>query len=138
MISLDILATIATLAEAPISEDRPLDGVNLIPYLTGENPGPPHSQLFWRKYNNMSRAIRQGNYKLVDTDGTTEFMELYDLAADIGERNLLAQREYATDDSKMLIREQPDQIYEMMKAWEQWSRDLKPLAFPTLGGDVWW
>jgi arylsulfatase A-like enzyme len=138
VISLDILATVATLAEAPISEDRPLDGVNLIPYLTGENPGPPHTQLFWRKYNNMSRAIRQGNYKLVDTDGTTEFMELYDLAADIGERNLLAQREYATDDSKILIREQPDQIYEMMKAWEQWSRDLKPLAFPTLGGDVWW
>jgi len=138
VISLDILATIAALAEAPISEDHPLDGVNLISYLTGENPGPPHSQLFWRKYNNMSRAIRQGNYKLVDTDGTTEFMELYDLAADIGERNLLAQREYATDDSKILIREQPDQIYEMMKAWEQWSRDLKPLAFPTLGGDVWW
>jgi len=52
----------------------------------------------------------------VDTDGTTEYMELYDLNANIGEQNLLAQREYDTDNSKILIRGQPDQIYEMMKA----------------------
>jgi len=138
VISLDILATIAAQADAPISEERPLDGVNLIPHLIGKNPDPPHSQLFWRKYANMSRAIRDRDYKLVDTDGTTEYMELYDLNADIGEQNLLAQREYDTDDSKILIRGQPDQIYEMMKAWEQWSSGLKPLAFPTLGADVWW
>ncbi len=138
VISLDILATIAALADAPISEDRPLDGVNLIPHLTGENPDPPHTRLFWRKYNNMSRAIRYGNYKLVDTDGSTEDMELYDLTADIGEQNLLAKREYDTDDSRIQIDGQPYPIYEMMKSWGQWSSGLKPLAFPTLGDDVWW
>jgi arylsulfatase A-like enzyme len=132
--SLDILATIAELAEAPISEDRPLDGVNLIPYLTREKSGAPHGDLFWRKYDSMSRAIRQDNYKLVDMDTNSEEMELYDLSGDIGEQNLIEKRKFtnaATDEA-------PDRISEMMKAWDLWSRQLKPLAFPTLGGDVWW
>ena len=138
VISLDILATIAALAEAPISEDRPLDGVNLIPHLTGRSPNPPHEELFWRKYDSMSRAIRRGRHKLVDTSPGTEDMELYDLVNDIGESNMLEKRSYDTDDSRILINGKPDLIYEMMKSWEKWSRDLKPLAFPTLGEDVWW
>jgi len=138
VISLDILATIAALAETRISDDRPLDGVNLIPHLTGENPNPPHEELFWRKYDSMSRAIRRGRHKLVDTSPETEQMELYDLVSDIGESDLLDSRSYGTDDSEILINGKPDLIYEMMKSWEKWSRDLKPLAFPTLGKDVWW
>jgi len=131
VISLDIPATIAALAAAPISEDRPLDGVNLIPYLTQGNSAPPHSALFWRKYDSMSRAIRQGTRKLVDMDPNSENMELYDLSSDIGERHLLEKRRFQIDISK-------DAVFEMMSAWHRWSQDLKPLAFPTLGTDVWW
>lgn len=137
VISLDILATIAALADAPIAEDRPLDGVNLIPYLTGKNSDPPHEQLFWRKFDSMSRAIRQGNYKAVDTDPGSDEMELYDLGEDIVEQNMLDKRRYDVDPESM-INGKPDLLYEMMKSWEQWSRELKPLAFPTLGKDVWW
>jgi len=137
VISLDILATIAALANAPISEDRPLDGVNLIPHLTGENPNPPHEQLFWRKYDSMSRAIRQGSYKLVDSDPRSDEMELYDLGRDIGEQKLLDKRKYDVD-STGTTDGKPDLLHEMMKSWEQWSRELKALAFPTLGKDVWW
>jgi arylsulfatase A-like enzyme len=39
--SLDILATIADLTGAPIAPERPLDGVNLLPFLTGEKEGAP-------------------------------------------------------------------------------------------------
>ena len=138
VISLDIMATIAALADAPISLDRPLDGVNLIPHLTGKNPGPPHTQLFWRKFNNMSRAIRFGDFKLVDTDGNTEDMELYDLNKDISEKNLLAKRKYDAGGSEDPTNGQAYRISEMMKLWEKWSKGLKPLAFPTLGEDVWW
>ena len=46
VVSLDIMATIAARAEAPISNDRPLDGVNLIPFLTGKKEGGTSSRDF--------------------------------------------------------------------------------------------
>ena len=39
--SLDILPTIAALTHAPLLADRPLDGVNIIPYLKGEKKEDP-------------------------------------------------------------------------------------------------
>ena len=135
VISLDIMATIADLAGAPIREDYPLDGVNLVPYLTGEAAGAPHDHLFWRKFDSMSRAVRMGHYKLVDTDRNTTQMELYNLYTDIGEQDLLAKRYY---DENADQKDAPDKLQEMMRAWAKWSRHLKPLAFPTLGSDVWW
>ena len=44
--SLDIAATAIALGDAPAPE-KELDGVNLIPYLTGESTGSPHQALFW-------------------------------------------------------------------------------------------
>ncbi len=45
VISLDIMATIAAQAEASISTQRPLDGVDLLPYLSGQDSTTPHEQL---------------------------------------------------------------------------------------------
>lgn len=41
-----------------------LDGVNLLPYLAGENIGVPHEALYWRF--GPQKAIRKGRWKLVD------------------------------------------------------------------------
>ena len=65
VISLDIFSTIAAITEVEISPDRPLDGVNLIPYLTGKNLGSPHDQLFWRKWEQQGMAVRSSSTKLV-------------------------------------------------------------------------
>ena len=46
VISLDVAATANALAGLP--PDPALDGVNLMPYLSGKNPGAPHDWLFWR------------------------------------------------------------------------------------------
>jgi arylsulfatase A-like enzyme len=138
VISLDIMATIVALCGATISADYPLDGVNLIPHLTGVNPSPPHTLLFWRKYQDMSRAVRFGDFKLVDTDPATEDMELYNLTEDIGERNFLTKRLYQPGIQRSSNDDESYPILEMIKEWERWSKGLKPLAFPTLGEDVWW
>ena len=47
--SLDILPTIAEWTNTPISADRPLDGVNIIPYLKGEKQGRPHQTLYVKR-----------------------------------------------------------------------------------------
>ncbi|HME72146.1 MAG TPA: sulfatase-like hydrolase/transferase [Myxococcota bacterium] len=45
---IDIFATAAGAAGAPLPSDRTIDGVNLIPFLRGEASGRPHDTLFWR------------------------------------------------------------------------------------------
>lgn len=67
------------------------DGVNLIPYLTGENTGVPHETIFWRANGpGGNYAARMGDWKFVRLG--KEQPELYNLAADIGEtRNLAAE-----------------------------------------------
>jgi arylsulfatase A-like enzyme len=85
VISMDIFATIAPLADAPLAPERPLDGVNLLPYLTGERTGAPHEMLFLRMYDRGAYAVRAGPYKLI-IPNTRAQPELYHLRRDIGEK----------------------------------------------------
>ena len=110
VISLDILPTAAAAAGADLPKDRKIDGVNLLPHLTGSKKQPPHEMLFWRRGQHY--AARKGNIKLVKMDGGDE---LYDLASDIGEsRDLSSQR--------------PEVLEQMKKAYEKWnSQMIEPL-----------
>jgi arylsulfatase A-like enzyme len=47
VISLDLMATALALGSADL-KSAPLDGVDLMPYLTGKAQGAPHQYLFWR------------------------------------------------------------------------------------------
>ena len=104
VISLDILPTAAAVAKLP--RDHKMNGVNLIPYLTGKKKTAPHDTLFWRMGQN--HAVRKGNWKLVKMGGKTA---LFDLTSDIGEtRDLTAER--------------PDVTKEIEKAYEQWNSQM--------------
>ncbi len=59
VISLDVGATAVALAGLP--KVPGLDGVNIIPHLTGADPSPPHEKLFWRFWNQS--AVRKGRWK---------------------------------------------------------------------------
>lgn len=58
--SLDIVPTAAALAGASLPKGT--DGVNLMPFVTGGNPGVPNPTVYWRAGPNF--AIRDGNWKL--------------------------------------------------------------------------
>lgn len=119
VISLDIFSTIVAQAGAAISKERPLDGVDLVPYLTGKNPGSPHDQLFWRFYSRELLVVRKGTDKLIQAK-SGDGPQLYDLAKDLSESsNLSEQNQAATNDLKDRANE--------------WARDLKPAAYPGLG-----
>ncbi len=88
--SLDIFATIASLSKVSISKERPLDGVNLIPYLISKNKGMPHETIYLRKFDYKEYSVRHKNFKLVlKKDGIPQ---LYDLTKDIGEENDIAKQ----------------------------------------------
>jgi len=107
VIALDILPTAAAAAGARIPEDRPIDGVNLLPYLVGGKDGLPHDVLFWRSGQN--HAVRKGRFKLVTMNGQTS---LYDLSNDISE-------------SRDLSVQKPDTLRELQESLDRWNAELK-------------
>jgi arylsulfatase A-like enzyme len=123
VIQLDILPTALAAAAIEIKPEWKLDGVNLLPYLTGEKPGSPHDSLYWRFGKQI--AIRSGDWKLVKSVGspnlagieqiekaTTANSELYNLKDDIGEKANLALKE-------------SEKLKELAGAWEAWDSTLK-------------
>ncbi len=85
VITLDVAATAISLAGLPA--DPVLDGVNLIPHLTGKNTNPPHEVLTWRWLGQS--AIRKGKWKYLRSDNR-EY--LFNIVADYEEKtNLLKQ-----------------------------------------------
>lgn len=89
VISLDIFATIAGQADIPPNPERPLDGVNLIPFLNGKKTSAPHDAIFLRMFDKGAYAVRSGNLKLV-IEAKKSDATLYDLSKDIGEKSNLA------------------------------------------------
>ncbi len=79
--NLDFLPT--ALAAVDIKTAELLEGVNLLPYLSGEKNTAPHEALFWRQPAEMEAyAVRSGDWKLVYSKLGRG---LYDLKKDPGE-----------------------------------------------------
>ena len=110
VISLDIFATAAAAAGAATPAGRGIDGVNLLPYLSGQNKSAPHETLFWR-HNNMQIALRKGNWKLIKGPGRPP--SLFDLSSDIGENTDLAQQK-------------PEIVRELESMIEEYNRQMVP------------
>jgi arylsulfatase A-like enzyme len=115
VIALDILPTAAVAGGANLPKEHKLDGVNLLPFLTGEKKTAPHEMLFWRTGQN--HAVRKGNWKWVTMGGETG---LFDLGSDISE-------------SRDLKAEKPDVVKELEKAFEQWNSQM---VEPLWGGQA--
>jgi arylsulfatase A-like enzyme len=63
--SLDLLPTSLAIGGVNAPKDIAFDGVNIVPFLTGERSGDPHENLFWRMTARGIWAIRSGDDKIV-------------------------------------------------------------------------
>ena len=109
IVSLDITATAVAAAGIEPPTEKPLDGVNLVPYLNGEKTTPPHDTLYWRFIDRA--AIRHGKWKLAMPSDAPE--ELFDLSNDISE-------------SKDLLATHPDVVTELHNLYAKWTKELPP------------
>ena len=105
--SLDLFATSASLAGVPNVERYQLDGVDLLPYLSGEQEGAPHEYLFWRSGPNA--AVRHGSWKLLMAGGAER---LYDVDRDPGE-------------SEDLAAANPDVVAKLKEAFARWTEEIE-------------
>ena len=87
--SLDIFATIQSIAEFNTPHQKSYDGVNLIPFLNGDKKGAPHETLFW--LSKRQAALRKADWKIVQ-NLKQESYRLHNLAKDVGEQNDLAKQ----------------------------------------------
>ncbi len=108
VISLDICPTILAAVGAD-AQGANLDGVDLLPYVSGKDARAPHDRLFWR-FGEQS-AIRMGDWKLERfANGEAR---LYHLSEDIAEGNDLAEK-------------QPEKFKELDEAYQAWNATLAP------------
>jgi arylsulfatase A-like enzyme len=119
VMNLDVLPTAIIAAGGKTDPSWQLDGVDLMPYLTGKQTSRPHQTLYWRY--GPQWAIRHGDLKLVVSKGGSGQPELYDLATDIGE-------------SKDLASAQPAKVKELQALWDKWSAEQAPASTPDAGG----
>ena len=109
--SMDIFATASAVAGAKTQQQ--VEGVNLVPYLTGKDNTRPHGTLFWRQGGKT--ALRHGDWKLVQmgrklNSGKARW-ELYDLSKDISEARNLAETN-------------PELVTELRTIWERLNGEM--------------
>jgi arylsulfatase A-like enzyme len=120
--SLDIVPTAAAAAGVSLPTDRVYDGLNIMPYLAGEQVSPVRT-LFWRWFGlgpdspapqNTIWAVRSGPLKLV-TERAKDYQPpaLYNLLDDIGE-------------TKDLAAVQPAAVKSLTRRYAQWTLDTIP------------
>jgi arylsulfatase A-like enzyme len=105
----DCHATALASAGVAVSKDNPLDGVDLVPFITDKDSLQPHDRLFWRSGD--QHAARLGDWKLVDSRNSQPM--LFDLKVDIGE-------------SKDLATTHPDRLKELQSAFAEWEKVTQP------------
>lgn len=121
----DILPTsLAAAGGLPANAPRPLDGVNLLPHLTGKTQSPPHQKLYWHKL--WFSAMRDGPWKIIYVKDYG--YALYNLDNDLEERHNLATAH-------------PDRLTKMtndLNRWKgemiepQWSEHIKYFGLHTI------
>lgn len=123
VMNLDVLPTCLAAAGSPVDSSVGLDGLDLVPFLTGKNTASPHETMFWRFGEQW--AVRHGDWKLVVSKGGSGKAELYNLSKDISESDDLATSE-------------PTRAADLKKRYDAWSaqqaeptvKDLPPKNAP--------
>ncbi len=105
--SLDIFASSIAAAGIEDYQGRPLDGVDLLPYLRGEKSGDPHQTLFWRK--DEAAAARKNDFKIIRLKDYG--YRLYNLALDPAESSDLSDKD-------------PEVLQDLLSELDTWEKQM--------------
>jgi arylsulfatase A-like enzyme len=128
---MDVLPTSVAAAGGKLPTDRVYDGVDLMPYLTGEKSGTPHDMLAWRRQPLFS--IRQGDWKLWES--------VDDKSGKYGRYKLLFNLKDDLDETTNLADKYPDKVRQLEGLVHDWEKSLtdpkwssrKPVTYTVCG-----
>ena len=106
--SLDIARTAVAVGGGDVSYGPAMEGVNLVPFVTGKNKGAPHEAIFWRGSNNWSVLAADRTKHMQDHDSNGP--RLYHLPDDVSESN-------------DLLAWQPERAKALRALWDEWNKD---------------
>lgn len=119
VIALDVFPTAVRASGGTL--EKGLDGVDLLPYLNGDNRGNPHETLYWRYGSRI--ALRHNDWKMTgrfDTaTGAGRDFELFALDSDLGETQDVSAKN-------------PGVVEELRGMWESYNRHM---IAPLWGAD---
>ncbi len=113
----DMYATAAAAAGAALPTDRKMDGVDLVPYATGEAEGVPHRTLFWRSGTSQSALVDGWKLNVSDPPG----------------REWLFDLENDPTESVDLANARPDKLAELKAALAAHNAEQLPSRWPSEG-----
>jgi len=105
--AIDLLPTLAGFAGIEVGNEKPLDGVSLVPLLTGSDEPWPHADRLIFSHWKGRLSARSQQYRL-DKSGA-----LFDIAADPGQRADIAKQK-------------PDIHTRLQKALDDWTAEVLP------------
>ena len=108
VILFDIFPTICAAAGIDLPPGRIYDGRNMVPLLQDDTTGALHDVLYWDG-DDGQWAAREGKWKLLTNK--QNHLELYDLEADIGEK-------------QNLVEHHPDVVRRLRTSYETWRRQM--------------
>ncbi|MBW8040435.1 MAG: sulfatase-like hydrolase/transferase [Planctomycetes bacterium] len=129
--STDFYPTMLEMAGLRLRPKQHVDGVSLIPLLTGKGK-LSRAAIYWHyphyhgSGNRPSGAIRAGDYKLIEWY-EDKSVELYNLKTDIGEQHDLADE----------MPEKADQLRRMLHRWRRQMNARMPASEPREDFEVW-
>ena len=106
--TLDLLPTFFAAAGGDTKTIKKTDGVDLLPYISGDDKGRPHEVLYWKK--DVRATIRVGDWKMMRFPDRPA--ELYYLPHDLQEDNNLAAAN-------------PEMMKDMFKMMFDWESSLE-------------
>ena len=121
VIGTDFYPTLLDIAQLPARPEEHVDGVSIVPLITGEAASLDRDALYWHyphyHKTNPYGAIREGEFKLIEfyEDGR---QELFNLAEDVNETTDLAGS-------------QPQKAAELLEKLQAW-REAVGAQMPTL------
>lgn len=117
--ALDIAATFTALGKGDSSG---LEGVNLVPFVKGENKGVPHEALYWRMDSGKKWAVRtpEAKYFLPRDETGLSSPVLVDMVNDPYE-------------SENIIKQNPELRKKLAALWNEWNAKNEPNKYLQAG-----
>lgn len=128
--NIDLYPTLISLAGGQLPDDRPIDGKDIFPLLTGSNTSP-HEALFLFNRDRIA-GVRSGQWKLVVETRYRATLNSFEHSSYYGPDGLLFDLRNDPGETYSFTREYPEIVQQMRTHLQNAREELKPAVLPQM------